>query len=365
MARRSVHLQIGLPGAGGDFVAAALSRHADSLRQRGTCVPAAPEEALHAALEITRTHAARGLRRRDVEGAWAAICRRVHRQRGDVVLGHDLFAAASPNQVALLLDGLAGLDVHVVLVASDPATLLEAGWAEAVAAGSPISFTRFRRRVLDPTRTHDQAHDFWTGHDLAAVAARWAEALGDPRRVHVVVPPAAARDPRPAIWQAMAELVGFEPLALPPAEELALDPLTAAVARSVNESLDGRLDARSHRDALDQHLCGGTTGLRALPPRSVYDQLVGVASGWLQALSTGGYDVIGDLDDLAPLRPGEPGTHAAEPPLEERLAVTTDALADLLVEASLLRTRAAELASRNERLERRRRRLRIRLAHAG
>jgi hypothetical protein len=357
MARRSVHLQIGLPGAGGDFVAAALSRYADDLREHGTWVPASPEEALHAALEITRTHAAWGRRRRDVEGAWAAICRRIHRQRADAVLGHDLFAAASPAQVALLLDGLADLDVHVVLVASDPATVLEAGWAEAVAAGSPVSFTRFRRRVLDPARTHDQAHDFWAGHDLAAVAARWSEALGDARRVHVVVPPAAARDPRPAIWQALAELVGFEPLALPPAEELALEPVTAAVARAVNESLDGRLDARSHRDALNQHLCGGTTGLRALPSRTVYDQLVGVAAGWREALATGGYDLVGDPADLAPLRPDEPGTHAAEPPLEERLAVTTDALADLLVEASRLRHRAAELASRNEKLERRRRRL--------
>lgn len=365
MARRIVHVHIGLPGAGSDFVAAALDRHADALKEQGVLAPATAAEMFRAALEITRAHRSWGLRRKDVEGAWAKVCRRVHKARRRAVVGHELLAAARPDQVALLLDGLAGCEVHVVVVARDPGTALESGWSHAVAAGSPVSFARYRRRVLDPERLHQQAQDFWAAHDLPAVLERWSTALGDPARVHVVVPPSGDGDPRPAVWRTLAGLVGFEPLPLASTDELALDRVSASVARAVNDAIDGRLDPRSHREALRHHLGDGGAGLRPLPSPAVYDDLVRVADRWREALAAGGHDVIGDPADLAPARPEPGGLHSAEPPVEDRLALATDALADLMVETSRLRLRAAELESRNEKLEKKRRKLKKRLAEAG
>jgi hypothetical protein len=365
MARRIVHLHIGLPGAGSDFVATALARHAEALKEQGVLAPATADEMFRAALEITRTHRSWGLRRKDVEGAWAKVTRRVHKAKRRAVVGHELLAAARPDQIGLLLDGLAGCEVHVVIVAGDPGTALESGWSHAVAAGSPVSFARFRRRVLDPDRLHQQAHDFWAAHDLAAVLERWSAALGDPGRVHVVVPPSGDGDPRPAVWAVLAELVGFEPVSLTSTEQLELDRVSASVARAVNDAIDGRLDPRAHREVIRHHLGDGRPGLRALPSPGVYDDLVRVTGRWRACLAEGGYDVIGDPADLEPASPEPGGLHSAEPPMEERLALATDALADLMVETSRLRLRAAELESRNEKLEKKRRKLKKKLAQAG
>ena len=52
-------------------------------------VPArSTDEMFHAAVEMRRDHASWGLRRRDVEGAWAGVCRRALKDRGPVVVGH-------------------------------------------------------------------------------------------------------------------------------------------------------------------------------------------------------------------------------------------------------------------------------------
>lgn len=72
-----------------------------------------------AAHEMLRTHKTVGLKRRDVDGAWAEICRSLLRSRSDLVLSQPGFALADGEQVALILDGLAGLDVHVVVTPSE------------------------------------------------------------------------------------------------------------------------------------------------------------------------------------------------------------------------------------------------------
>ena len=63
---------------------------------------------------IRRTHKAVGLRRKQVEGAWATVCRRAWKTRSDCFVSLPDFFDASPEQAALALDGLA--DFRVVLV---------------------------------------------------------------------------------------------------------------------------------------------------------------------------------------------------------------------------------------------------------
>ncbi|KRF12337.1 hypothetical protein ASG90_15260 [Nocardioides sp. Soil797] len=69
--------------------------------------------------EMLRTHKDAGLKRREVDGAWARICRALLRSRADLLLSQPDFTRADDAQVALILDGLAGLDVHVVVTPSD------------------------------------------------------------------------------------------------------------------------------------------------------------------------------------------------------------------------------------------------------
>jgi hypothetical protein len=118
MARRSIYLHIGLPDCGLDKLDRILRRHEDVLAGQGIRLPAASaQRARRAALEIRRTHREAGYRRRDVEGTWAEICRRAFKHKGVSLVVQEDLAAAAPDQVALLLDGLAGFRTHVAVTA--------------------------------------------------------------------------------------------------------------------------------------------------------------------------------------------------------------------------------------------------------
>ncbi len=176
MARRIVYLHLGLPGSGAGFLETALPEHAATLAAFGVAHPvAAPDEMFRSAVEIRRDHRVWGYRRRDVEGTWAGICRRVRKGRGAALLSQELLTGCTPDQADLLLDTLAGTEVHVVITA----------------------------RRADVER-----------HEFGALTALWTAALRRPDRVHILVVPADA-EPLGWIWSELGELVGFDSARMP------------------------------------------------------------------------------------------------------------------------------------------------------
>lgn len=138
MARKKAYLLVGPAIPGVDELHDELVKQREALAAAGLAVPnVTPADLFRAGLEIRRTHKAEGLRRKDVEGAWTAVCRAAEKTRSDVVVGQDVYAAASPEQIALLLDALAAFKAHVVVTLPPGATgvddLLEP-WTLAVKA---------------------------------------------------------------------------------------------------------------------------------------------------------------------------------------------------------------------------------------
>ena len=84
-----------------------------------------------AGIEITRTHKAAGLKRTQVEGAWARVCRRARKSRADCFVSVPDFFDATPEQAALALDGLAGFKV-VLVITSGFITEPPAAWTSLV-----------------------------------------------------------------------------------------------------------------------------------------------------------------------------------------------------------------------------------------
>ena len=84
-----------------------------------------------AGIEITRTHKAAGLKRKQVEGAWAKVCRRSWKAKADVFVSVPAFFDAHSEQAALALDGLAGFKV-VLVVTSGFAVEPPAAWLSLV-----------------------------------------------------------------------------------------------------------------------------------------------------------------------------------------------------------------------------------------
>jgi hypothetical protein len=239
MAKQDAYLIVGLPHAGVPVLSTALEAHRDALAEVGVRVPArSSEEAFRAAVELRREHKAWALRRKDVEGTWAGICRRALKTRDTVVVGHELLAGAAPDEIDLLVDGLAGTRVHVVVVVASPDPLVG----------------------LVPSE-----------RDFADVVGRWARATRAPERVHVLL-----GDQGPArSWHELGELVGFDADALP---------------------LPAGVDADAGR--LDVH----TLGLLAESTAALLDddELEELVGHWAKTAADGGYDVRGDLSALGP-----------------------------------------------------------------
>ena len=354
MARRKVFLHLGLAGTGAAFLEPALLAHAEGLAAVGVSAPAISEEELfRVALEIRRTHQEHGYERIEVEGTWAELCRRFRRSHGTVVLGQEMLAAADPSQAALLLDSLAGFEVHLVFTVRDPGTQVLAQWAELVKAGGSLSFAEFREQAFAP--------------DVEGVLARWAT-LVPPPRVHVLPVP-RVDDPRPAIWAELGRLVGFDASAFPlgaRTSQPALGSTEVAVLRGVNEAIDDQIDGQLRRTVVKRYFAervlGSTEARLTRVPADLYDDLVVLAERWQKSIANSGYDVRGSLDDLIPAKPAKGGVAPDDVRKSDRLRSTTDALAQVLVEVARLREHNEQLEIRNAELEKKRKKLAAKLS---
>ena len=90
-----------------------------------------------AGVELRRSHKAAGLKRKQVEGSWARVCRRARKTGADCFVSVPGMLDATPEQVALTLDGVS--DFRVVL-------LLTTGFD----AAPPAAWTA----AVRPDRTH-------------------------------------------------------------------------------------------------------------------------------------------------------------------------------------------------------------------
>ncbi|MBJ7358766.1 hypothetical protein [Nocardioides sp.] len=240
MAKQKAFLHIGLPRSGGELLDAGLRRHVGTLSDehgRSVRLPARSEmEMFNAAVEIRREHRAWGLRRKDVEGSWAALCRRALKNKDTVVFSHPLLAGCTSDEIALLVDQLPGCAVHVVVTVGPP----------------------------DP-----RVALFRDEYDLAEVLDRWSAAVRSPDRVHVL-----AMDPdRPThAWHALGSVIGVDTRSL----ELPATPVPATDPAAL------RLLAESAADL------------------ATYDDLASVPDEWAKLVADHGYDARGDLTTLAP-----------------------------------------------------------------
>ncbi|HYG92818.1 MAG TPA: hypothetical protein VD859_04455 [Nocardioides sp.] len=250
--KRKAYVHVGMPGVG-DVVEAALVHHRRALVELGIAVPAkSSQEAFRAAVEVMRTHKEWGFRRSEVEGQWAKLCRRVQSGRAAVAFSQPLLSSATSEQVALLLDGLAGFEVHVVVTTSAPHAWTTPG---------------------DPET------------DLGVVLDRWRAAVRKPERLHVVLVDADAEDPEAAArnaWKAVGKVVGFG------TASLGLDSLA--------------------RPVLPRPL----TLVPSVPAERA-GVLGAVATSWADRLRAGGYCVHGDVEAVLAVPPvvaeptGRPG----------------------------------------------------------
>lgn len=366
---QKVYLHVGLPKSGTTFLQSSLLHNHEALARAGVRFDGGEERMFLAAVDVRGTHKAWGRGRSEVKGSWDALCHQARRHDGTTVISQELLAAASERRIHAAMTMLRDLDVHVVVTARDPARQAAAEWQEGIRHGRRLTFEQFRRTVLDATSETGYARRYRASQDLPAVLARWASAV-PAGNVHVLTaPPHGAPDE--LLWERFAALVGFDatlPSAGPEAANRSLGADEADLLRRVNVALGKRIVQPEYGVIVKQGYARALLEVgrsrKAVVPPDLHDDLVVVAERWVKEIDRAGYTVHGQLTDLIPTPHPLPPRHPDDVDATAQVEAASAATAELLVEVQRLRERVGELEVANDRLRRKRTRLKARLRHA-
>lgn len=361
-----VVLHVGLPKSGTTFLQHSLRANAATLADHGVLYPQTPDDVMfRAALDVRGNHQAWGRRRKDVAGAWDSLCATARRHSGTTVISHELLAAACSRQVDAALTMLKGLEVHLVVTARDPVRQLVSEWQEGVKHGRTLTFTEFEEAVR--TGDGDVAVRFAAAQALPDVLHRWGRHL-PPDQVHLVVGPPPGSPPD-RLWESFAAVAGFDPSEFPAGR----GPLNASLGadevdllRRVNVALDGRLRqpayGRLAKRRLAHQLLAGRRSRPLQAPSHVRDALTDLAEQWVKEAEQAGWTVHGNLADLVPLAPAEPGPHPDTVDPQVQVTVAADVVAALLLDLEAARAQAADVDTKRRSWKKRAKKLRRALA---
>ena len=207
-ARRSkIFLHVGSPKTGTTFLQNVLWKQKDLAAAQGLLLP---QERFHdhylASLDV-RGLAGRAHHPERAVGMWERVVAEAADTQGNVLVSHELFAAASQEQARQAVDSLADAgEVHVVITVRDLVRQITAEWQEHVKHRSAVTLQEF---VTSLRSDRERTSWFWQVQDFADVLERWrADLPAD--RVHVVTVPPSGSSPG-LLWERFAGLLELDP----------------------------------------------------------------------------------------------------------------------------------------------------------
>ncbi len=300
-------LHIGLQKTGTSYLQSIFWQSQDSLRAQGLdMVPGSKRDTFWLMLRVRGRYnpefdppaVARALDRLP-----AALARAVS---GRALVSEESLAPADQAQIQELMDACAGREVHVVVTVRDLARQIPSAWQQTLQGGGADSFPVY----LDRLRKNEGKPNgrLWRNKDVVGVLERWREFV-PPERIHVVTVPPSGSDPE-LLLKRFCSVIGVDEGLLDrevAKSNSALRHVHAEVLRRVNANLD-----RSHRrrdvygDIGKRYFAvrvlgdadGG--GEKVKLPRSLEPWCTEVSQRFVDHIAGGGYDVVGDLDDLLP-----------------------------------------------------------------
>jgi hypothetical protein len=315
--RRVVHLHVGLPKTGTSYLQNVWWNSADALAAQGVAfLPRERADHLGAVLAIRNMF-------QPYDDAWtrgaldrlaADAAATPHR----ILISHESYAPAKPEQARLLLDALGRalgeVEVHVVVTARDLARQIPSAWQQRVQARGTFTFAEFRAAVFARA---PMASDFWWNQDLRDVLDRWSQVV-PADRVHVVTcpPPGAPRD---LLLRRFCAVLGIDAAALDAEAALSNSGLSLAsteLLRRVNVELGDRLPdvrngyARVGQTYLGERILRQLGGAPARLPLSDRGEVDAITRDWQRFVTERGFDVVGDLADLEAAVASYDGTEA-------------------------------------------------------
>ncbi|MCW2814817.1 MAG: hypothetical protein JWN84_2272, partial [Nocardioides sp.] len=254
MSPRKVVLHVGAPKSGTTYVQSRMQRNHADLLARGVLVPRGSEDdgpetlVFRAALDLTGVRLGRG--RAYADGRWDRLVEVARAHRGTVWISDEAFVRADDATAARAVRELGDdAELHVVYTARDLSRALVSAWLENLRHGGSERFGDFLERAR--TGSLKVLRSF----ELDTVLGRWAAAVGDPARVHLVTLPPEGGD-RSLLWTRFAAASGVDPGWAPHEAERTNDAVglpEAQFLRALNEDLGGEAQRgrRLHRPLRD------------------------------------------------------------------------------------------------------------------
>lgn len=333
-----VYLHLGAPKTGTTYLQEILWNNRERLAAAGVSYPGGRSEAhFHAAMDLQNRQFQADHHDENVPGAWRRLVEHARRTEGTVVISHELFCTARPEEIDRALRDLSFAEVHLVCTARDLARQLPAVWQEDVKNRHTVSFGDFVAGVRGTVQPPGLLSDlFWRRQDLPEVLAKWSRFV-PAERVHIVTVPPAGEAPD-LVWQRFAQLIGV------PASDYdttvkrqnrSLGVAETQLLRRLNETLDGHVSWLGYDSVVKFGLAARTFGARKpnTPiriPEEHYEWIHREAERAHSRLREAGYDVVGDLDDLLPRRETTGTVHPDDADPNETLDVAVEAISALV-----------------------------------
>jgi Sulfotransferase domain len=341
-----VFLHIGLPKTGTTYLQKALWLNKQQLAEAGLLLPGRHQRRhLLAALDILQDPTLEQ-RPGDTESPWDDLVAELLTWDRDGLVTHEFFASASPEQVRRAVDSFPEAEVHVVLTVRDMVDLTISRWQESVRNGGRRPIDRYPRKdSYDPADVWG-----WGSFDLGDVLERWGSVVPH-ERIHVLPMSPGSADPT-ELFTRVLTVVGYAGLDVETPEQQvnsSLGIVETELLRRINPLLTGFRSAADRGTWIRGYLAGprimATSGEKFRPSPETVAELVRRGERAVEMLRTGGYDVQGDLDLLAPADLSG-RRHPSEVTDAEQLESAVRVIAALLVQVRALTRERNALAKR-------------------
>ncbi|GAA2615838.1 hypothetical protein SMC26_09770 [Actinomadura fulvescens] len=335
-ARSVVYLHVGSPKSGTTFLQQILWRNRAELGRAGVLLPARSFQGQQRAvwdLRDLEQHPA------DPAPPWTGLWDRLAQQvlkspQPTAIVSHETLASLDERQIKRAVEAFHPAEVHVVYTMRDLAGLLPSEWQEYVKHRCLLDYEAWISEVIDGGPEVGVGQWFWRVHDAPEVLRRWSTAV-PAERIHLItVPPPGA--PRDLLWRRFADLVGVSP------DEVDLDQafsnsslgfVEAELLRRVNAAVDPEtpqwLYSIAVKGAYAHEVLSLRKGRKVYFPSDRRDWVDRRQLEMIESLRAGGYDMIGDLDELVGRAPhGHAKDMATHDELLDAAAGSTLALLD-------------------------------------
>lgn len=296
----TVHLHIGEPKSGTTYLQAVLEENRASLETDGWLL-AKPRQQIRAAQDLIRDHGA--------GGGWREMATSLLEWRGtDVLVSMETLCRADPDAAASAISAFGQADVRVYVTVRDVARTLPAQWQQTTQHSKTWTFAEYVDGVTQSGPRSPVARNFWSQHDLAKTLTRWTKPLAADH-VTVITVPGRGGDPN-LLWQRFAGALGLRAeryRTVRPANE-SLGAASAELLRRVNVQLETTQLSKQQYNSLVR----GVLARDVLAARRDVEQKVALpvstqpwaereAQRLIDAVTSSGVQVVGELDDLRPV----------------------------------------------------------------